>query len=87
MHPNFRTNSLALTCPYMAPIYSFPYPMSSFMSLFISLCTNVPSHQFCNRLITIWGLEREISGGNQPSAEALCQKAFCPMSRADPNIW
>ena len=31
-----------LACLGMAPIYSLPYPMSSFMSLFISLCTNVP---------------------------------------------
>jgi len=28
----------------MTPIYFFPYPMSNFMSLFISLCTNVPSY-------------------------------------------
>ena len=38
VHPNFPYR---LACPSMAPIYSFPYPMSSFMSLFISLCTNV----------------------------------------------
>ena len=31
-----------LACSGMAPIYSFPCSASSIMSLFISLCTNVP---------------------------------------------
>ena len=31
-------------CFDMAPIDSFPYSVSSFMSLYISLCTNVPDY-------------------------------------------
>jgi len=59
--PPCITTSVPSRLPCMLPIYSFPYPMSRFMSLFISLCTNVPTYwvgrEAPNQLHAVVGLQ------------------------------